>query len=199
MNKKPIKAWWFSEGCKLPYGDDRIIKLGETHQTKGEIIPCENGLHASKRIVDALKYAPGTIIWQVELSGTVIKKGDKLCASERTYLSGGVDCSEVLRKFTRLCALDVIESWDTPQVVIDFLKTGDENLRDATSNVIWNAVRSAARSASSNAARSVAWSAAWDATENTTWDAAWDAAWSAQNKRLTVMINKFIKFQGVSE
>ena len=214
------KGWWFSKGYKLPYGDGRIIKLGKTHQIKGEIIPCENGLHASERIIDALSYAQGSLIWKVELSGTVIKERDKLCASSRKYLSGGVDCSDVLGKFARLCALDVIESWDAPQVVIDYLKTGDEKLRNVASNAAWSAAESvawstaesAARSAARFAAKSVAWhaarsaaksvasNAAKSATENTTWnaawDATWDAAWSAKNKRLTVMINKFIKFQG---
>ncbi len=208
---KTVKGWWFSEGYKLPYGDGRIIKLGKTHKIKGEIIPCENGLHASKRIIDALDYAPGSIIWNVELSGRVIKRKDKLCASSRKYLAGGVDCSEVLRKFARVCALEVVDKWDAPQVVIDYLKTGDESIRPAA----WSAARfatwSAARYAAESTARFATWSAAFSAAESTS--AAWAAARSAaeyaagtaaeytarsaaenvQNKRLTVMINKLIK------
>ena len=64
---KKVNAWWFSSGKKLPHGDNRIIKIGRTHKVKGKIIPCLNGLHASKRIIDALIYSTGSIIWKVEL------------------------------------------------------------------------------------------------------------------------------------
>jgi hypothetical protein len=218
---KTVKGWWFSEGYRLPYEDNRIIKIGKTHKIKGEIIPCENGLHASERIIDALDYAPGSIIWKVELSGTVIKGKDKLCASSRKYLSGGVDCSEVLRKFTRLCALDVIHLWDAPQVVIDYLKTGDESIRPAAWSAAEAVTWSAARYAAESQAAFATWSAAFSAAESTaryaaryttrsaTWSAARSAAEhaagtaaeytarsaaeNAQNKRLTVMINQLIK------
>ena len=182
-----VKAWWFSEEHKLPHGDGRIIKLGKTHKVKGEIIACANGLHASKKIIDALNYAPGPIIWGVELSGTIVKKEDKLCASERTYISGGVDCSDILAKWARLCALDVIDKWDAPQVAIDFLRTGDEKLRSAAHHAAKSAANYAAWSAN-YAAKSAAESAANYAAES----AAESAARVTQNKRLTKLIKELI-------
>ena len=129
---KKIKGWWFApKDNKLANGDGREIKIGATHIVEGEIIPCEHGLHLAPRILDALKYAPGPIIYRVEGSGTVIPHGkpiDKYACSERTYLAGGLDASEILRKFARLCALDVIHLWDAPDVVVRYLKTGDETI-----------------------------------------------------------------------
>jgi hypothetical protein len=193
-----IKGWWFSEGYKLPHEDNRIIKIGKTHKIKGKIIPCTNGLHASERIIDALGYAPGPIIWKVELSGTVIKEGDKICASSRKYIAGGVDCSEVLRKFTRLCALEIVANWDAPQVVIDYLKTGDEAIRPAARSAAWAAAWPAARFTAWSEVRPTAWAAAWAAARFASESAAWSEAEFAvargsQNKLLTKLINQLMK------
>ena len=45
----------------------------------------------------------------------------------------------MLRKFARLCALDVIDCWDAPDVVIEYLKTGDEFIRNAARDAVWAA------------------------------------------------------------
>ena len=155
-----MKAWYFSTGDKrLRYGDDRKIRAGVTHKIKGDPECCYNGLHGSVSILDALQYAPGNHIWRVELSGDMDRNDDKIAATERKYL-WGYDAAEVLRKFARMCALDVIHLWDAPEVVVRYLKTGDEGIRDAA----WAAARDAAR------------------------DAAWDAARDAQSRRLYRMI-----------
>ena len=44
------------------------------------------GLHASKRPLDALQYAPGPIVQYVRLSGSIVERADKACATERTCL-----------------------------------------------------------------------------------------------------------------
>ena len=132
MSTSRNSMWYFSnQQRQLRYGDKRVAKVGESHQVSGPPVPCQHGLHASKRILDALSYAPGNIIFKVELSGEVVHQVDKSCATVRAYISGGIDISNLLRKFARLCALDVIHLWSAPQVVIDYLKTGDESLRDA--------------------------------------------------------------------
>jgi len=88
--QKTVEAWWFSNDKILPHGDGRRIRKGITHKIKGEVVPCKNGLHGSKKILDALTYAPGSIIWKVQLSGVVVAhNNDKLAASERTYLTNG--------------------------------------------------------------------------------------------------------------
>jgi len=53
-----MKAFYFStKERKLRYGDDRDIVIGETHKVDGEIKLCHNGLHASTKLIDAIRYA----------------------------------------------------------------------------------------------------------------------------------------------
>ena len=168
-----MKAWYFSNKEKtLRYGDNRPISIGTTHTVGCEPVLCQQGLHASINILDAFKYAPDPIVWRVVVGGTVVKGGDKCVATERTYIGGGIDITHVLRKFARMCALDVIHLWDAPQVVIDYLKTGNEQIR--------HAARDAAESA---------WPAAW-ATGSADARA---AARKKQSCRLTRMINAEMK------
>ena len=179
---KKIKGWWFAEDSReLANGDGRKIKLGITHKVKGEIIPCKNGLHLSPKILDALIYAPGNIIYMVEGTGTIVPHGnpiDKYACSERTYISGGIDASKTISKFARLCALDVIHLWDAPEVVVRYLKTGDVDIRDLA-----------------RAAADSTWAAALAATDSAlaATDSARAAAQSKQNARLTRMIKRIIK------
>ena len=128
---KPIKAWWFaSADRKLANGDGRLIRRNTTHVHRGDLVLCQSGLHASRRITDALKWAPGPILCRVECGGEVVEGADKLVCTRRKYLAV-VDATAVLLKFARLCALDVIDNWDAPGVVIRYLRTGDEQLRAA--------------------------------------------------------------------
>jgi len=169
---KPVKAWYFSDATKkLLHGDGRGIAIGVTHEVKGELKLCVTGLHASKKLIDALLYAPGSVVWQVELSGKILKGDNKMCASKRTYLAGGIDISKVLRKFARLQALSVIDKWDCPDIVRKWLETGDESIRSAA--------KSAAGLTAEAAAEAAAESAAWSAAESAAWAAAWAATWSA--------------------
>ena len=165
---KQVKGWWFgTTDKKLLNNDNRKIVIGETHKIDKKIIPCKCGLHLSKRIIDALNYAPGPVIYRVIGSGVIISHGDpvdKYACSERTYASGGVDISNTLRLFARKCALDVIHLWNPPNIVIKYLKTGDESIR----------------AAAGDAARAAAWAAAGD------------AAWERFNRRLTSMVSREI-------
>ena len=152
-----MKAWYFSETSKkLRYGDNREIALGVTHTITGTPIPCEHGLHGSVKILDALSFASGPVLWEVELAGEIVEHSDhdKHAATERTYLRGGVDVSDVLRAFARRCALDVIDKWDAPAIVRQYLETGDESIRAAAE---------AAAEAAWAAAMAAAWAAAWAA------------------------------------
>ena len=181
-----MKAWYFStEEKKLRYDDNRDIKIGGTHEIQGEPILCKHGLHGSVNILDALDYAPGPIVYRVELSGKMDIGIDKISAQKRTYLEGGVDISDVLREFTRWCALQVINLWDAPDVVREYLETGKEELRDAA--------RDAARAAARAAARDTAWAAAWAAARGATRAATRAAARDAQNKKLEEMVMEALK------
>ena len=139
-----MKAWHFLKADKkLRYGDNRIVRPGVWMKSKAkELMMCDAGMHASKDILDALDYAPGPIVCRVELGGEMIHQDGKSCARKRRVI-WMYDATNVLRKFARLCALDVIDKWDAPEVVIRYLKTGDESIRVAA----WDAARAAARAA----------------------------------------------------
>ena len=159
-----VTGWYFSEESRLlRYGDARPIALGVTHEVDAPIELCERGLHASVRAIDALEYAPGPIVWRVELSGEIKTGNDKYVATHRKYIGGGVDASAVMRAFARRCALDVAHLWDMPQIVRSYLETGEESIRDAATAAAWDA----------------AWDAATDAARDAAWDAATDAATAA--------------------
>ena len=188
---KSVTGWWFgTTDRKLGNDDNRRIVIGETHSVEGEIIPCKHGLHLSRRAIDALQYAPGPIVYKVRGHGTIVSHGnpvDKFACSHRTYLAGGVDCTETLRYSARLSALDVIHLWDAPDVMVRYLKTGDEQLRAAAREAAWSArearaareaARAEAREAARAAAREAARAAAWAAAREAAWAAAW-AAWEA--------------------
>ena len=97
-----VTGWYFSEEARLlRYGDARPIALGVTHEVDAPIEFCERGLHASVRAIDALDFAPGPIVWRVELSGEIKLGDDKCVATHRKYIGGGVDASAVMRAFAR--------------------------------------------------------------------------------------------------
>jgi hypothetical protein len=201
-----IKGYWFSETNALSHGDGRTVALGETHSVEGEIEACKHGLHSTINALDALKYAPGDTLWIVESWGAIDdSESDKLCASHRRYIAGGIDISETLREFARWCALQVydkIAQYDTNGVIKLWLETGDEKYREAAyatadsaaylaAHSITYAARSAARSAySANWASSAAYSAysAASSAYSTARSAAGSIARKVQNEKLEAMI-----------
>lgn len=207
-----MKAWHFTDGNKLRDGSP-LPAIGETLRHEGELIACESGLHASKRLIDALNYAPGSLLHRVKLSGAEAQgHTNEVVARERTIL-WSVDAEPMLRDFARRCALDVVHFWDAPEVVVQYLKTGDERLRkaardaaardaaEASRATVW-AVTGAARAsdrfavwAAAGAARAsiraTSWAAA-KAARTSDWATAWTAVRAAskekQNRRLTSMM-----------
>jgi len=179
-----ILAWHF---CAETLRDGRPIPAdGETLTHEGEIRMCASGLHASRRIIEALKHAPGNTICRVECWGDVIEDDAKLVARHRRIL-WRLDGKEVLRQFARQAALSVIHLWDAPDVVRQFLETGEEALRDAawaaaadaSRGAAWDAAWAAAADAARGAALGAAWDAARYAARYAALGAAWDAAWAA--------------------
>jgi len=99
----------------------------------GPLVPCEAGLHASLHPFDALQYAPGARLHRVELAGAMQEHGtppDKLVAQERRILAS-VDATELLWTFARWCAAQVLDCWNAPAVVQDYLRTRDARRRPA--------------------------------------------------------------------
>jgi len=190
-----MKAWYFSgTDKKLRYGDDRIIQAGKMHTVSGTPRLCHYGLHGSKRIINALDYAPGPYIWRVDITRSIDEGVDKLCGQRRKYL-WGFDASDILFEFSRKQALINIEKikphTDKYDLIVDYLSTGNPLIRSAARSAAESAVRSAAwsaarsaaesavRSAAEAAARSAAESAAWSAVRSAAWSAAWSAVRSA--------------------
>ena len=99
----------------------------------------------------------------------------KHCAPGKPTLD--YDATEVLRSFTRKCALDVVHLWEAPPVVKRYLRTGDPKLRVAA--------RATAKAAAGAASGAAAWNAAWATARAAARAAAWaaggaarDAAWA---------------------
>lgn len=176
-----IKAWHFvgdtlRDGSPIPADGETLVHLGP-------IVPCQSGLHASVRLIDALQYAPGPTLCRVACSGEIKHDGDKFAATSRTIL-WRMDATKVLSLFARQCALSLAPLWDMPAVVRQYLETGDEALREAAwagawlaSSAITTYVVSAAVSAAASAASAAASAAAaWDASERAASAIASDAA-----------------------
>jgi hypothetical protein len=161
--------YWHFVGETLRNGDS-VPADGVWLKYKGLLKMCVSGLHASPTPFKALLYAPGPMLCQVELGGEIIKDKDKYVASQRRIIRR-MDATELLRYFARMQALSVIHLWDTPDVVLDYLMTGEESLRAAA--------RAAAGAAAGAAARPAARAAAWAAAAAAAWTAAGDAAWAA--------------------
>lgn len=149
---KHVKAYHFidktlRDGCPVPKDNVWLIH-------DGQLSMCRSGLHASIRPIDALKYAPGTTLCRVEIGGKIIQNDDKLVAEKRKII-WRIDAEEMLKAFARWCAIQVLDEWGAPDIVIKFLKTGDESLRMKAKNATYSAY-SAASAASAYSAYSAA-------------------------------------------
>jgi hypothetical protein len=194
LRRGEVLAWhWLPADRRLR--DGNIAQAGYVYEVPGPVELCAWGLHASVSPLHALDYAQGPIISRVVMSGDITHGGDKLVARRREVL-WTADATDVLWHSARLAALDVIHLWDAPEVVRQYLTTGDESLRAAARVAARVAARAAARvaarAAAWAAARDAAWAAArdaaWAAARVAAWAAAWDAAWAAQSTRLHTML-----------
>jgi len=131
-----------------------IPAVGEWLEHDGPVVPCKSGLHASEHPFDALTYAPGGMLHLVELDGDLASHGDPVdkWVGRRRRIIASIDATALLREFARWCALQVIDLWDAPAVVRDYLTTGEESLRADAEAAALSAALVAARDA-------VAWAA----------------------------------------
>jgi len=146
-------AWHFlSEDKRLGYGDGRLVEVGATLECKGDPVLCDNGMHGSVRLIDALRYASGPIVGRVEIEGDVIEGDDKLCGRRRTVL-WMLDATRLLHEFACQSAEDalaLVEQPDERSVEVIAAKRKwldgkitDEEL-DAASAAAWAAAQDAA-------------------------------------------------------
>ncbi len=203
-----MKAWHFlAKDKKLGYGDNRLIRKNHVYKCKGELSLCNNGMHGSRRIVDALRYASGPIICKVDLIKPIKHGDDKCCARGRKVI-WMLDGESLLHEFACRVAYKALvkakvtdkRCYEAIKIKKDWLigKASDSELNAAWSDAwsaaesdawsaarsaawsdAWSAARNAARSAARNAARNAARSAAWSAAWSDIWNAAWSAARSA--------------------
>jgi hypothetical protein len=189
-----IRAYHFV-GSTLRDGSP-IPKDGEWLRVKGEIKICSSGLHASRHVADALQFAPGVTgatgatLCLVDMSRDIEEQDDKLVARCRRIVAR-FDATELLRADARASAVSVLKNWKgaVPQIVMDWLITGDEQYRSAARSAAWSAAWSAAESAARSAARSAAWSAAESAAQSAAWSASWSEARSAARSRLQASVD----------
>ena len=144
-------AWHFVG--KTLWDGSPIPKDGKWLVYKGPIVMCKSGLHWSRKLSEALKYAPGETLCLVEVGGNVVEGDDKGISTKRKIIAR-MDATELLGYFARMQALSVIHLWDAPDIVCDYLMTGDESLRAAAWAAAW--------AAAGDAARDAAGAAAWD-------------------------------------
>ena len=155
--------------------------------------------------MDALGYAPGPILYLVEVKD-YINFFNIVAAKHRTYLAE-CDATELLRKFARKQALISIEKikpyTDKYNLIVDYLETGDENLREeaqaaaqaaqaaaqAAQAKVWSSAMSSAMSAMSSAMSEVqsALSSTWAAQSA---NSANSASQSEANEMLTQMVRE---------
>ena len=143
-------AWHFV-GATLRDGSP-IPADGEWLTVDHKPILCERGLHGSEHPFDAMTYAPGNTLCLVDLDGEIVIGDDKLVATKRRVVAR-INAEPLLFDFARWAASQVLHLWKAPDVVKQFLATGDESLRAAAGAAAGDAAGAAARTA----ARAAAW------------------------------------------
>ena len=183
----PIPAWHFVDDTLR---DGRAVPPdGQALVHADDVAICVSGLHASPRILDALKYAPGNVICRVLCDDVVGQQEDKLVCRSRA-VEWRLDGEEVLREFARQVALDVAPLWDMPAAVRSFLETGNDTLRVAARADAREASRAAfargdvaaaiageaaqAAAARTHPARATGLAAAWAATKASADAGSWE-------------------------
>ena len=191
---KTVLAFHFTDGYHLRDGEP--LEVGREYVFDGDPVMCESGYHASRHVFDAMENAPGSILSRVECKEITDECDDKLVCRRRRVIAT-IDATKILRKFARMCALDVIHLWEAPDIVIRYLKTGDESIRGAAMaaarDVVGDAVMDAAWSAALAAARSIGRDAAMDAARAAARAIGRDAALRRQRVRLARMVNQAFK------
>ena len=166
--EKPVitKAWHFlAADRKLRYDDNRVVVDGETLLVLDNSIPislCEYGMHASVKVSDALRYAPGATLCLVEVEGAIIGDDKIVGVSRRSVWS--VDGKTLLPYIVQYAA------WCAERAKYHAAAARAATDATAARAAASTAARAAANAANVATADADAWAAA---------DAATAAAWAA--------------------
>jgi len=93
-----IAAWHFLPANGRTQYSNELVTVGSILHVPGEIEICDRGLHASRRAIDALQYAPGPIVCKVLVWVAVQEQSDKLVGAYRQCVSMG-DATNTLHEF----------------------------------------------------------------------------------------------------
>ena len=113
-----------------------IPAIGEWLEYTGEIRMCVSGLHASKHPFYALRFAPGLMLHKVRLEQAT--HTDDKSVGRRRKIIASIDLTGLLHEFARWCALQLIDKWDAPDVVHEYLETGNISLRVEARAAVWS-------------------------------------------------------------
>ena len=123
FKKRKTEIAYHFTGSKLRDGRD-VPAIGEWLEHEGLVLLCQSGLHASRTPFQALSFAPGFQLHKVAIDGIVAETDDKLVATKRKIIAS-LDAKEIILSFARKQALSVIHLYDCPQVLREWLETGD--------------------------------------------------------------------------
>ena len=212
-----ILGWHFCDGPKLR--DGTPIEIGKTYSVTGPLVICDNGLHGSRRAIDALAYGPGGYACRVESWGEIIEHDDKYCSRYRRVI-GAADADLVLHEYACCCAevalllADIINPccWEAIEAKRAWMRgeIDDKELAAAAraaaaaATGAWAAARAATGAAAGAwAAATGAWAAtaaAWAAAAAATGAEAVKGAWAAraweENELLESMLIDILKIKG---
>lgn len=130
-----IEAWHFLEKRRtLRFPPYTPVEIGVTLTAlKQPLKLCHYGLHASLRAIDALEYAPGSIVCRVVLAGEIRENDDKLCATHRTCL-WMADATRALDAFGLWCIKRIMDRVPYANSVLrDALKTKENHMNGMAS------------------------------------------------------------------
>lgn len=138
----------------------------------GPITPCKAGLHASERLIDALRHTSmitGSILTRVELQGNIVEHGfpfDKIVGRRRRILwrLDEATTEDFLHRFARWAALQVAGIWDAPPVVWSYLESGNRTLVKLVRDEAYATMRNGYQDRLTSDARLHAATATWEAT-----------------------------------
>ena len=184
-----MNGWHFLPADrKLRWGTREYVIPGKAYTATGDIKICNNGMHASETIWDALHNAPGPVLCRVNVTGELQHHDDKFVGRSRHVL-WMIDAEKLLHEFACRCAEDGLraakvdnkECWAAIYAKRKWLRgeISDQELAAA-----WDTARAAAR----YTARDVAWAAAWAAARDAAWDAARGAERAWQSTELERMV-----------
>jgi pyruvate/2-oxoglutarate dehydrogenase complex dihydrolipoamide acyltransferase (E2) component len=192
MSEERIQVWHFVRADHTTGEGLLKVEVGQTLTVEGPLELCKHGLHGSRKVLDALWYAPGPVACQDEIWGDIIEDNNKLCGRYRKCLAM-IDATTVLHEFACLCAERALtreremgrepdpRSWAAIEAKRQWLR---REIDDAKLAAAWDAAGDTAWAAATaaSAAVSAAWAAA--AAAAAAASAARDAAWAAPAARV---------------